>query len=68
MSFLGTKPEMDKWNRIESSELNPHLHSQLIYEKENKKVMNITTSLSIREMQINSTMRYHLISVSMSII
>ena len=54
MSFLGTKPEMDKWNRIESSELNPHLHSQLIYEKEKKKVMNITTSLSIREIKRNS--------------
>ena len=50
MSFIGTKTEMDKWYRIESSELNPHLCSQLIYDKETKKVTNITTSLSIREM------------------
>ena len=29
---------IDKWNRLKNSELNPHIHSQLIYNKGSKNI------------------------------
>ena len=36
---------VDQWNQIESSEVNPYTHSQLIYDKEGKNIQGRKDSL-----------------------
>ena len=36
--IMAKKQTLDQWNRIQSSEMNPHLHGQLIYNKGRKNI------------------------------
>lgn len=42
----GEKRQMDQWNRIESSEIDPHKYSQLIFDKAAKVIQWNKNSLS----------------------
>jgi len=47
--YIGMWPDIYRWNRIESLEMNPHVCNQLIFNKHSKKINWGKNGLSIND-------------------